>query len=316
MDLLTPPVSILNAQFRTFEELCEAPLAWDVEFIQTEPGLIDLSAVFGISSRFQFGHCLFNKKHLEQGSSTKGFRTFIVTAGPQADYASHRQPVSHNQILLLPASNDIDNVACGGFNVFSLSIHVEDMEQLEVMTDGLNISDTSTSGTLFTPKPHALERLRRVLWSISQLGATDELSFRFEAASQAAQSALASCLATTVRHKDLPPLQKRDKALDKAIQYINENLQSIYTIKDLCAAANVSERTLLSVFKERLDVTPKAYLQMFKLKKVQQELIFKTSRNITDAATKWGFWHMSQFAMDYRLHFGELPSETLKRTSF
>ena len=57
MDLLTPPVSILNAQFRTFEELCEAPLAWDVEFIQTEPGLIDLSAVFGISSRFQFGHC-------------------------------------------------------------------------------------------------------------------------------------------------------------------------------------------------------------------------------------------------------------------
>lgn len=34
---------------------------------------------------------------------------------------------------------------------------------------------------------------------------------------------------------------------------------------------------------------------------------------VTDIANDWGFWHMGQFAADYRELFGELPSQTLKR---
>ena len=33
--------------------------------------------------------------------------------------------------------------------------------------------------------------------------------------------------------------------------------------------------------------------------------------SVADAANEWGFWHMGQFAKDYRRMFGELPSETL-----
>jgi len=29
-------------------------------------------------------------------------------------------------------------------------------------------------------------------------------------------------------------------------------------------------------------------------------------------ANAWGFWHMGQFARDYRRLFGELPSDTLR----
>ncbi|MFV2073945.1 MAG: helix-turn-helix domain-containing protein, partial [Thermoanaerobaculales bacterium] len=36
---------------------------------------------------------------------------------------------------------------------------------------------------------------------------------------------------------------------------------------------------------------------------------------VTDVANSWGFWHMGQFAADYRRQFGELPSETLRRAS-
>ena len=35
--------------------------------------------------------------------------------------------------------------------------------------------------------------------------------------------------------------------------------------------------------------------------------------SVQDAAAAYGFWHMSQFAVDYRELFGERPSETLKR---
>ena len=35
--------------------------------------------------------------------------------------------------------------------------------------------------------------------------------------------------------------------------------------------------------------------------------------SVTDAANRWGFWHMGDFAMNYRRMFDELPSDTLKR---
>ena len=34
---------------------------------------------------------------------------------------------------------------------------------------------------------------------------------------------------------------------------------------------------------------------------------------IYEVANEWGFWHMGQFAADYRKLFGERPSETLER---
>jgi AraC family ethanolamine operon transcriptional activator len=36
-------------------------------------------------------------------------------------------------------------------------------------------------------------------------------------------------------------------------------------------------------------------------------------RSVKAAALSCGFWHLGQFSRDYRLTFGELPSETLVR---
>ena len=36
-----------------------------------------------------------------------------------------------------------------------------------------------------------------------------------------------------------------------------------------------------------------------------------SSIKIADVANHWGFWHLGQFAVDYRRLFGELPSEPL-----
>jgi hypothetical protein len=34
---------------------------------------------------------------------------------------------------------------------------------------------------------------------------------------------------------------------------------------------------------------------------------------VNDFANRWGFWHMGQFAADYRRLFAELPARTLRR---
>jgi AraC family ethanolamine operon transcriptional activator len=38
-----------------------------------------------------------------------------------------------------------------------------------------------------------------------------------------------------------------------------------------------------------------------------------SSETVTEVAFRWGFWHLSRFAREYRSMFGESPSETLRR---
>jgi AraC family ethanolamine operon transcriptional activator len=35
---------------------------------------------------------------------------------------------------------------------------------------------------------------------------------------------------------------------------------------------------------------------------------------VKDAVEAYGFWHLSRFSRDYKTMFGELPSETLRRS--
>jgi AraC family ethanolamine operon transcriptional activator len=84
-------------------------------------------------------------------------------------------------------------------------------------------------------------------------------------------------------------------------------------VQKLVEETGVSVRTLEYSFLERFGTSPKAVLKSLRLSGANRELIstVEGSIQISDIATRWGFWHMGQFAKDYKKMFGELPSETL-----
>ena len=84
---------------------------------------------------------------------------------------------------------------------------------------------------------------------------------------------------------------------------------------DLSNATGVTARALQILFKQEFGMSPKQYMLRKRLLEVRRQLM-KTRpgpRLVTDIANACGFWHMGQFAADYRKMFGELPSETLNR---
>ena len=102
--------------------------------------------------------------------------------------------------------------------------------------------------------------------------------------------------------------------IQKARDYIDAHADEPPAIQDVYRAAGVSWRTLDNAFREPFGVPPKQYLQATRLDGVRKELRRRgSSAKIADIANHWGFWHMGQFASDYRRHFGELPSETTRR---
>ncbi|MDR5762143.1 helix-turn-helix domain-containing protein [Caballeronia sp. LZ035] len=96
---------------------------------------------------------------------------------------------------------------------------------------------------------------------------------------------------------------------------VQERLQDASTcplsIAELCVQLQLSRRTLQYAFQEALNLNPIAWLRAVRLNHVRRDL--RLGESVTSAATKWGFWHLSSFANDYRVMFGELPSVAAKR---
>lgn len=77
----------------------------------------------------------------------------------------------------------------------------------------------------------------------------------------------------------------------------------------------MSVRTLHAAFQEQLGESPMAYVRRIRLGKVRADLLRADAQRtrVTDVAMRWGFFHQSRFAQQYREQFNELPSATLQR---
>lgn len=119
-----------------------------------------------------------------------------------------------------------------------------------------------------------------------------------------------------------PPRSDRARAAQSRIVKTAEDFALAHAgdrlyLTDLCKAAGVSERSLQYAFKETMRMTPTAYLTRVRLHRVRKALQSATRASTTVSAESLnqGFWHFGEFSRAYRSCFGELPSETLRRTA-
>ena len=105
----------------------------------------------------------------------------------------------------------------------------------------------------------------------------------------------------------------RKNVVDRTRQFLDHHLDEPVTVTQLCERANVSRRTLQYSFESILGISPIQYLRVSRLNGVRRALVqAEKSQSVSEIATQWGFWHLSQFAQDYKKLFGERPSQALK----
>ncbi|QKV18446.1 helix-turn-helix domain-containing protein [Oricola thermophila] len=82
---------------------------------------------------------------------------------------------------------------------------------------------------------------------------------------------------------------------------------------DICRELGVSERTLQYAFLDYAGLSPTAYLRRVRLNRVREALRGADAQTatVTETAMRFGFLHLGRFARDYRMFFGERPSQTL-----
>lgn len=107
----------------------------------------------------------------------------------------------------------------------------------------------------------------------------------------------------------------RRRALRRALELLEEEGEPFPTIPELCRWAGVGQRTLEYAFRDELGVTPVRYLKLLRLNRANRLLrgASPSKGAVTSVAFACGFTELGRFAVDYRRHFGESPSQTLQR---
>jgi AraC-like DNA-binding protein len=140
--------------------------------------------------------------------------------------------------------------------------------------------------------------------------------------SHSARPAVQALLAMLVQSFDIrergPRRPGRAWYVKRAEAFMEENLASPIGICDVVASSGVSMRTLYHGFRSCHGIPPMTWLRYRRLARVHDELRLADpgAINVTDVATRWGFFHLGRFASDYRARFGSLPSHTLRRRTY
>lgn len=160
-------------------------------------------------------------------------------------------------------------------------------------------------------------RLRTHLAAIQETVATAPERFTDPAARQALEDAL------LVEIMDMLPTARpadagrsavaRKRTVDRARALMHGSGDRSLSLLEVCKAVGASPRKLGYCFQEVLGTSPMHYWRAMRLNRVRRDLKRGAETSIYDIAVQHGFWHFSQFSQDYKRHFSELPSETLRR---
>jgi PAS domain S-box-containing protein len=97
-------------------------------------------------------------------------------------------------------------------------------------------------------------------------------------------------------------------------RHVDLNWHQPLSITTLAAAAGLNARTLFKHFKQACGFTPQDYIKQVRLKHARAMLqMGDRATTVLEVALKCCFNNQGHFAHDYRLAFGERPSDTLER---
>lgn len=105
---------------------------------------------------------------------------------------------------------------------------------------------------------------------------------------------------------------RRRRIVAQARDYVLAHRGRAVGVPELCEQLHVSRRTLQNCFQDVLGMAPATYLRALRLNGARRDLCGRAAGSVQDVAAAWGFWHLSQFANDYRRMFGMRPSEALR----
>jgi AraC-like DNA-binding protein len=111
------------------------------------------------------------------------------------------------------------------------------------------------------------------------------------------------------------PLPSTSSSVRLVEEFIETNWDRPIDVPAMARVAQISARSLFRQFKQDRGYSPADFAKQVRLNHAREMLEQPTQEaSVTQVALRCGFQNPGHFARDFRLAFGELPSETLKKS--
>ena len=246
-----------------------------------------------------------------------GVSLFILTQGLLAMSGNGRR--FDGLSVLVAGPGDEFCLAAEGWrrwcSLYIPNVELADAKENEPMTS------CSKHGIVRLPSEQ-MERFRSIIRQLEQTVQRAPLAFQ----SAAAQKAARDKLVPEIQAVFVGPYEtestlgrravSRTQIIRASMDFLDEHGGDYLSVQQLATAAGVSERTLRDAFRHYFGVAPVEYLNRRTLHQVRKALQVAdpSKKTVTEIAAEFGVWQLGRFAGDYRFLFGELPSETLRRS--
>lgn len=244
-------------------------------------------------------------------------------------------PAGRLSVCLLSAASEPCTLNAGPFGLSNVALCPEHLVLEGKTSEGVNLCCMDVSSRLLPDQGHDLRTVRvltdpfrshqlrdLVNSGLAALTALDAIS-NYPAAVKGFTSSLGDLLwQMGLQHRDESAKRanrhtsaRTMQVFRRAREYIHDGLADGISIVALCTAIGVSRRALESVFRSVIGTGPGNYVRALQLNQVRRDLLSGPGGDVSIGAlaASRGIWHWSRFSREYRLMFGELPSQTRLR---
>ena len=296
----------LSCWEQRYEQITAGPFAGRVEELRVGP--VQVFAEQANRTVMQIG----------KAEAARETVALVCTAQTPGWYCGHA--LTEPRFIRASSGSEFELVAGAGSQILALSVDTHALQTLLTTLEGPDARLDARFLTLDAPRDQLC-----AFTGISQAALAHAQQSSHTLAVDASRRMLALALTETLlsclRVGAAAPSSlssaagNRRRIVAKARQYMQANAQEVITVPDLCQAIGTSRRTLQYAFEDVLQVSPITYLRTMRLNRVRQHIRERPECSVGDIAARWGFWHASRFASDYRALFGELPSATRAATT-
>jgi AraC family ethanolamine operon transcriptional activator len=312
---VTPASFVIRHDFNDIDELGEVARAWDLDFRQLNRGDFCGSVIQAGTPQLQIARTRLQGVLHQHGSAPAGLHTFAISTDGNISLQWRGHEVGANCILVFPPSRELESISIPDFDMLIVSVTEDSLEaarrRLGVPGSEETMAGVEISCSQGSAIAHLRQRIRGNLAAVVQDPTLLHDPERVENTELEVSDLIVRALNTgRIDHEHHGRLRRR-RLVEHAVRLARNNAQDIQSVADLSQESGASTRTLRRGFQERFGVSPKTYLLAQRLIGARRALRSATQQTlVTDVANTWGFWHMDQFAADYKRQFGELPSET------
>ncbi len=303
---------IVDARFDHFEAFAQAADGWDLAFRQLDRGVAPYSLYQAGNTDFNLSRFFLGSGFQQFGAAAAGMYTFAIVENTANPVSFSGKTFGDSELAVFPCGQEFEAINKGAYLGYTFSFSEQMLAQVALLME-TRIEDVHTrlAGNMVHCNPVAFKEFKRCISAITapQIG-TGAMRDEGDVA-QALCLQLVKLVQDGDKSEVRPAFQRRSRIFGRALDYIDANLTQSIAIPDLARQAGASIRALEYLFKDQLGQTPRAFIRARKLSAVRNDLLSAApGQSISELASRYGFWHMGQFARDYRRQFAELPSAT------